>query len=70
MSTELVREALKDGRRIALIRCYDGAGSTVVELEAQDTGARRFYQFVTATEAFRFVQEAVLAMQYLGCQVN
>jgi hypothetical protein len=68
--SELLREAVKDGQRVALIRCYDGAGSTVVELEADQTGARRFYHFVTAQEAFRFVQEAALALQYLGCQVS
>ncbi len=68
--SELVREAVKDDRRVALLRCYDGEGSTVVEVEADQTGARRFYQFQTAPEAFRFVQEAVLALQYLGCTVS
>jgi len=68
--TELLREAVRDGHRIGILRCYDGQGSTVVELEAHQTGARRFYQFATAPEAFRFVQEAVLALQYLGCQVT
>jgi hypothetical protein len=68
--SELLREAVKDGRRVAILRCYDAQGSTVVELEAQRTGARRFYRFATAPEAFRFVQEAVLALQYLGCAVS
>jgi hypothetical protein len=68
--SELLREAVKDGRRVAILRCYDGQGSTVVELQADQTGARRFYQFATAPEAFRFVQEATLALQYLGCTIN
>lgn len=68
--TELLREAVKDGRRVAILRCYDGDAATVVELEAHQTGARRFYRFPTAPEAFRFVQEAVLALQYLGCEMS
>jgi hypothetical protein len=73
--SELTREVLFEGRRLALVRCYDGAdGMTVVEAEVQRGGteglARRGpYRFATATEAFRFVQEALLALQYLGCTV-
>ena len=73
--SELTREVLLDGRRLALVRCYDGAdGMTVVEAEVQRSAnaelvRRGPYQFATATEAFRFVQEALLALQYLGCTV-
>ena len=73
--SELVREATREGRRVALIRCYDGADETIVE--AQVTSARGGdpvqrgpYRFRTAPEAFRFVQEAMLALQYLGCTVE
>jgi hypothetical protein len=74
-STELVREAMRDGRRIALLRCYDDpdAGGTVVEAEIHPTNDQapvsHDYRFKTAPEAFRFVQEALLALQYLGCNV-
>jgi len=72
--SELIREATRDGRRVALLRCYDADGATVVEAEVtppgSDTTVRRGpYRFETATEAFRFVQETLLALQYLGCRV-
>jgi hypothetical protein len=67
---ELVREAKRDGRRVAVLRCRDDdMGGSIVELEAEQTGARRQYRFGNAPEAFRFVQEALLALQYLGCTV-
>ena len=72
--SELVREATRDGRRVALLRCYDGDGETVVEAEVttRDGGTvkRGPYRFPNATEAFRFVQESLLALQYLGCTVG
>jgi hypothetical protein len=72
--SELVREALKDGRRVALLRCYDAAGATMVDAEIVPVGShdpvrRGPYRFASATDAFRFVQEALLALQYLGCSV-
>lgn len=68
--TELVREAVRDGRSVARLRCYDGEGVTIVEYEAESTGRRGAYRFATAPDAFRFIQEAVLALQYLGCVVE
>jgi hypothetical protein len=75
--TQLLREASRDGQRIALLRCYDtadGSGGTIVEAEvtplrSAETVSRGPYRFASAPEAFRFVQEAVLALQYLGCSV-
>jgi hypothetical protein len=72
---ELVREATRDGQRVVLLRCYDGAdGMTIVDAEVTPLGtatptARGPYRFASAAEGFRFVQEAVLALQYLGCSV-
>ena len=66
--SQLVCEATREGRTVAVLRCYDGIGDTIVEYEA-DTGRRGTYRFPSAAEAFRFVQEAVLALQYLGCAV-
>ena len=74
MKTELVREATRDGQRVALLRCYDepDATATVVKAEIHPAAGEqvsREYRFVTAPEAFKFVQEALLALQYLGCHV-
>jgi hypothetical protein len=74
VSTELVREATREGRRVALLRCFDDPdeGSTVVEAQihpATGDPVSHGYRFATAPEAFRFVQEALLALQYLGCSV-
>jgi hypothetical protein len=75
VSAELVREAVRDGERIALLRCFDGPeGWTIVEAELtkpdQEAPVTRGpYRFRNAAEAFRFVQEALLALQYLGCTV-
>jgi hypothetical protein len=73
--SELIREATRDGRRLALLRCYDGDGATIVEAEVTPVGAvqavrRGPYRFPSATDAFRFVQETLLALQYLGCEVQ
>ena len=66
---------MRDGRQVALLRCFDLEGTTVVEAEVRAAGTSEPvrpgpYRFATASEAFRFVQEAVLALQYLGCQVS
>ena len=72
--SELIREATRDGHRVALLRCFDGDGETIVEAEVTPTRGgeivrRGPYRFRTATEAFRFVQETMLALQYLGCEI-
>jgi len=67
--SQLVCEATRDGRTVAVLRCYDGIGDTIVEYEAEATGRSGTYRFPSAADAFRFVQEAVLALQYLGCAV-
>jgi hypothetical protein len=76
VSGDLVREASVDGQWVANLRCYDGEdGMTIVEAEIKPAGSdvpvsRGPYKFATAHEAFRFMQEAVLALQYLGCSVG
>jgi hypothetical protein len=75
LSAVLVREAMHDGRRIVLLRCFDDpAGGSIVEAQVQPEGggnplSRGPYRFANAHEAFRFVQEALLTLQYLGCTV-
>jgi hypothetical protein len=76
--TQLLREATRDGQRIALIRCYDavdGLGGTIVDAEvtplrSTTSVSRGPYRFTSAPDAFRFVQEAMLALQYLGCRIG
>jgi hypothetical protein len=73
---ELIREATHDGKWVAMIRCYDGEGGTsIVEAEVTPVSGgsairRGPYTFATAHEAFRFMQEAVLTLQYLGCAIG
>jgi hypothetical protein len=67
--TELVREAHYEGQAIARLRCYDGDGATIVEYASSSTGRQGSYRFASAPEAFRFMQEALTALQYLGCRV-
>jgi hypothetical protein len=74
LSVALVREAVRDGRRVAILRCLDGPDGTIVEAMIEPPGGgdpirRGPYRFASANEAFRFVQEAMLALQYLGCAV-
>ena len=75
MTAELLREATRDGRAVARLRCYDAAGVTVVDAEVMPHGdrypvRRGPYRFASASDAFRFVQETMLALQYLGCRVT
>ncbi len=73
---EFVREASRNGRVVARLRCYDGdAGATIVDAQIAPLGGgevqrRGPYRFTSAHEAFHFIQEATLAFQYLGCSVN
>ncbi len=70
-----MREVTREGLTIARLRCYDDAdGSSVVEADLLPPGAsegvrRGPYRFANAGEAFRFVQEALLTLQYLGCSL-
>ncbi len=75
MSAELIRRALQGDRVIATLRCYDDAAGTTVEAEVTPAGAdapirRGPYRFASAHEAFRFVQDAMLAFEYLGCTIG
>lgn len=75
MTTALVREARHGGAWVAQLRCFDGEdGTSIVEADVTPVGGgepvrRGPYRFANAHEAFRFMQEAVLALQYLGCSI-
>ena len=71
----LEREATRDGRRVALLRCYDAGDVTIVQAEVTPVGSpgpirRGPHRCATASGAFRFVRESLLALQYLGCAVG
>lgn len=75
MSGELIRRALHDDRVIATLRCYDDERGTSVEAEVMPVNRseavrRGPYRFASAHEAFRFVQEAMLTFEYLGCTIG
>jgi hypothetical protein len=75
LTAPIVRQAEHGGQCVAEIRCYDGAnGTSIVEAELTPVGSaepikRGPYTFASANDAIRFMQEAVLALQYLGCSV-
>jgi hypothetical protein len=66
---------MQGDRIVATLRCYDDAAGTSVEAEVLAPGStepvrRGPYRFASAHEAFRFVQEAMLAFEYLGCTIG
>jgi hypothetical protein len=68
-------EARKDGRTVVVIRGkQDGNGAVTVETEILPVTAPpnadpqvQPYVFTTREQAARFVDEALLALEYLGC---
>jgi hypothetical protein len=70
-----VYEARKDGRTVAAIRgTQDPSGTVTVETEILPVTAPpntdpqvQPYVFSTREQAVRFVDEALLALEYLGC---
>jgi hypothetical protein len=69
------RSARKDGREVVALRCVDtGGGGFVVECDVYPVDAVRVeplrpgpYRFATRAEANAFIDEAVKALNYLGC---
>ena len=68
-------EARKEGRTVAVLRGTAGDnGSVVVETEifpvtapANSDPQTRPFSFPTRDQAMRFVDETLLALEYLGC---
>ena len=68
-------EARKEGRTVAILRGVPGVnGAVTVETEIFPVTApatadpqMRPYAFPTREQATRFVDEALLALEYLGC---
>jgi hypothetical protein len=71
-----VRSARKDGRQVVTLRAVDGGAECVVECEVYPVSGLRVeplrpgpYRFPNADEANAFMDEAVQALTYLGCDV-
>ena len=70
-------ELRREGRRIVYLRgCAASGGGVTVEAEVSPVTAAaeaepivRPFAFANADSAKRFVEEALLALQYLGCDV-
>lgn len=71
------RSARKDGREIVTLRCVEQAGAFLIECDVYPADGLRVeplrpgpYRFGTRDEANAFIDEAVLALTYLGCEVG
>jgi hypothetical protein len=71
------RYASRGGQQIVTMRCVETlGGGFAVECDVYPAGSLKVepdtrgpYAFATETEARQFVDEATLALQYLGCDV-
>lgn len=71
------RFAKRGNQQVVTMRCVEGAaGAFAVECEVYPVGSMRVepvskgpYAFPSEADARRFVDEATLALQYLGCDV-
>jgi hypothetical protein len=72
-----VRSASKEGRRLARVRCLDRGRDVLVECVVYPASSLQVeplrpgpYVFPSTAEATRFVDEIVLALEYLGCKIT
>jgi hypothetical protein len=74
---QLVHRFAKRGtQHVVTLRCVQTAGGFAVECDVYPVGSLKVepesrgpYAFASETEARQFVDEATLALQYLGCDV-
>ncbi len=71
-----LHSARKDGREVVRLRSVDQGGPCVIKCEVYPLSGLRVeplrpgpYRFPSRAEADAFVDEAVLALTYLGCDV-
>lgn len=71
------RHAKKDGRRVVILRLFERDEQFVVECDVYPTNSLRVeplhpgpYHFGTRDEAAAYIEEALLALEYLGCEVS
>jgi hypothetical protein len=70
-----VRTMRKEGKQVVTLRAVQRGASCVVECEVYPVSGLRIdplnpgpYAFATSDEATGFVEEAVRALAYLGCE--
>ena len=71
------RSARKDGREIVAMRCVVTDGIFAIECDVYPAGGLRVeplrpgpYRFATRADADAFIDEAVRALEHLGCDVS
>ncbi len=71
-----VRRAIKDGRTVVLLRGLEIGGECAIDAEVYPiTGAGLdpvqvgAHTFPTLDDALTYVEEALLALEYLGCSI-
>ena len=70
-----VRSARKDGRQVVTLRCVEANGEFIVEAEVYPVSGFRVdplrpgpYRFPSLLQANAFVDEAMQALIFLGCE--
>lgn len=70
------RYANRGSQQVVTLRCVETAGGFSVECQVYPVGSLKVepeprgpYAFASEAEARQFVDEATLALQYLGCDV-
>ncbi len=71
-----VRTARKDGRQVVSLRSLERGGAAIVECEVYPVSGLSVdpltpgpYAFANAQEASAFIDDALQALMYLGCDV-
>jgi hypothetical protein len=71
------RVAWRDGKQVVSLRCIDMGGEAIVECEVYPVSGLQVeplrpgpYRFRTRDEANAFVDEAMQALTYLGCETS
>ena len=71
------RVARRDGRQVATLRCIESNGEAIVECEVYPVSGLQVeplrpgpYRFRTRAEAGAFMDEAMQALTYLGCETS
>lgn len=72
-----VLQAEKDGKRVVILRRYEGARGAVVECDVFPVDTMKIeplrpgpYVFTSAELAQRFVDDVLLSLEYLGCSIS
>ena len=71
------RSARKNGREIVAMRCVATNGAFAIECDVYPAGGLRVeplrpgpYRFATRADADAFIDEAVRALEHLGCEIS